>query len=113
MEGCQQLCLHGLPSQGGRIDKHTFHCHSVNSHECLWPFNFAEAWLRHATLRTKHLVLDVHLPKEGFAFPAGVVQISGLNDGCCFLPQITSVDLYLYGLRNTLSLLSKNRATTA
>jgi len=60
----------------------------VNPRERLWPLNFAEAWLRRAMLRTKQLVLDARLPKEGFAFPVGFGQISGLNDGCCSLPQI-------------------------
>lgn len=36
-----------------------------------------------------------------------------LNDGCCSLPQIRSIDLYLYGLGNTPLLLSANCATTA
>ena len=94
---------------------HVSHCcHPVNPRERLWPLNFAEAWLRRAMLRTKQLVLDARLPKEGFAFPVGFGQISGLNDGCCSLPQIIrSIDWHLCGLGSTPSLLSENCATPA
>lgn len=111
-EGCWQLCLRGLPSPGG-TGMHMTQCDTVNSHECLWPLNFAKAWLRYAPLRTKQLVLGAHLLKEGFAFPAVFAQIGGLNNGCRSLPQTRSVDLYLYGLANTPSLLPKVCATAA
>lgn len=86
MEGCRQLCLHGLPSQGGGIDKHACYCHAVNSHECLWPFNFAEAWVRHATLRAKQLVLDAALAKGRLCLSSQLCADQWLKQWVVFPP---------------------------